>query len=215
MKECKRMKMKLFIAVVACLFCFDKTNAQWVVTDPTNLAQGILNSGNQIVEASQTVNNTMENFKETKKVFEQGKQFYDALKAVKNLIKDARKVQKIVLMVGEVSEIYVTNYERMLSDDNYSLEELEAIASGYAILLAESVDLLKEVKSIITENSFSMNDSERMAIIDRVFHDVKKYRDLVWYFTRKNISVSLIRAERKGTLDRVFGLYGNNNEKYW
>lgn len=209
------MKAKLFIVVSACLFCFGQANAQWVVTDPTNLAQGILNSGNQIVEASQTVNNTMENFKETKKVFEQGKQFYDALKAVKKLIKDARKVQKIVLMVGEVSEIYVTNYERMLSDDNYSLEELEAIASGYAILLAESVDLLKEVKSIITENSFSMNDSERMAIIDRVFHDVKKYRDLVWYFTRKNISISLIRAERKGTLDRVFGLYGNNNEKYW
>lgn len=208
--------MKTMILIVClslpCIFC----RAQWVVTDPTNLAQGIVNSSNQIIEASQTVNNTMENFKETKRIFEQGKQFYDALKSVHNLVKDARKVQKIVLNVGEISEIYVTNFQKMLSDDNYSLEELNAIASGYRILLEESTDLLAEVKEIITPNNgLSMSDGERMSVIDRVYNKVKRHRDLVSYYTRKNISISVIRAEKKGTLDRVLGLYGNNNDKYW
>ncbi len=189
--------------------------AQWVVTDPTNLAQGIVNSSNQIIEASQTVRNTMENFQETKKIFEQGKKFYDALKSVHNLVQDARKVQKIVLNVGEISEIYVTNFQKMLGDDNYSLDELEAIASGYRILLQESTDLLVEVKQIITPNGLSMNDSERLTIIDKVYEKVKRYRDLVWYYTSKHIAVSFIRAEKKGSLERVLSLYGNNNEKYW
>lgn len=207
------MKTSIIIICLTVLCLISK--AQWVVTDPTNLAQGIVNSSNQIIEASQTVNNTMENFKETKKIFEQGKKFYDALKSVHNLVRDAKKVQKIVLNVGEISEIYVTNFQKMLGDDNYSLEELEAIANGYRILLQESTDLLDEVKQIINPSGLSMNDSERMQIIDRVYEKVKKYRDLVWYYTSKNISISFIRGEKRGTLDRVLSLYGNDNEKYW
>lgn len=208
------MKTRILI-LCTFLLCLHSVQAQWAVVDPTNLAQGIVNSSNQIVKASQTVSNTMENFKETQKIFQQGKQFYDALKSVHNLVKDARKVQKIVLNVGEISEIYVTNFQKMLSDDNYSLEELDAIASGYRILLEESTDLLNEVKQIINPNGLSMNDSERMSIIDRVYEKVKRHRDLVWYFTSKNISVSFIRAEKKGSLDRVLGLYGSDNDKYW
>lgn len=207
--------MKTIIIILSLsLLCF-VGKAQWVVSDPGNLAQGIVNSSNQIVEASKTVNNTLDNFKETKKIFEQGKAYYDALKSVHNLVKDARKVQKIVLFVGEISEIYVTNFQRMLSDDNYSPEELEVIAEGYRLLMEQSTELLSEVKQIITPSGLSLNDSERLTIIDKVYDKVKRYRDLVSYYTRKNISLSYIRAEKKGTLNRVMSLYGNDNAKYW
>jgi hypothetical protein len=39
----------------------------------------------------------------------QGKEYYDKLKAINNLVKDARKVQQTVLLVGDVSEMYVQN----------------------------------------------------------------------------------------------------------
>ena len=42
------------------------------------------------------------------------------LKSVNNLVKDARKVSEIILMVGDVSEIYVTNFRKMLGDENFS-----------------------------------------------------------------------------------------------
>lgn len=207
--------MKIITLIVCLSIWMPICKAQWVVSDPGNLAQGIVNSSNQIIEASKTVNNTMENFKETKKIFEQGKAYYDALKSVHNLVKDAKKVQRIVLFVGEISEIYVTNFQKMLSDDNYSAKELNVIANGYRMLLEESTNLLTEVKQIITPNGLSLNDSERMTIIDRVYDKVKRYRDLVSYYTRRNISVSYIRAEKKGTMNRVLNLYGNTNEKYW
>lgn len=31
----------------------------------------------------------------------------------------------------------------------------------------------------------------------------------------KNISVSYLRAKKKNDLDRIMGLYGNMNERYW
>ncbi|MGL4584966.1 MAG: DUF4141 domain-containing protein, partial [Flavobacterium sp.] len=90
-----------------------KSNAQWVVTDPTNLASGILNSANEIIQTSSTVSNVVKNFKEVEKVYKQGKEYYDKLQAVNNLVKDARKVQQTVLLVGDVSELYVKNFGKM------------------------------------------------------------------------------------------------------
>lgn len=190
-------------------------NAQFVVTDPANLASGILNSANEIVQTSSTVSNVIKNFNEVKKVYEQGKEYYDKLKAVNNLVKDARKVQQTVLLVGDVSEIYVNNFGKMLNDPNFNAQELTAIANGYSALLNESTELLKELKEIITANGLSLNDKERMDVIDRVYKEVKEYHNLVRYYTNKNISVSYLRAKKQNNTQRVLDLYGTSNQKYW
>lgn len=189
--------------------------AQFVVTDPANLASGILNSANEIVQTSSTVSNVVKNFNEVKKVYEQGKEYYDKLKAVNNLVKDARKVQQTVLLVGDVSELYVNNFGKMLSDPNFNAQELTAIANGYSTLLNESTELLKELKQIVTSTNLSLNDKERMDIIDRVYKEVKNYHNLVRYYTNKNISVSYLRAKKQNNTQRVLNLYGTANQKYW
>ena len=187
--------------------------AQFVVTDPANLASGILNSANEIVQTSNTVSNVVKNFKEVEKVYKQGKEYYDKLQAVNNLVKDARKVQQTVLLVGDVSEMYVKNFGKMMNDPNFSAQELAAIANGYSALLNESTELLKELKQIVSSSSLSLNDKERMDIIDRVYKEVKEYHSLVRYYTNKNISVSILRAKKQNNTKRVLELYGN--QKYW
>ncbi|MFD0701915.1 DUF4141 domain-containing protein [Myroides pelagicus] len=190
-------------------------NAQWVVTDPTNLASGILNSANEIIQTSSTVSNVIKNFKEVEKVYKQGKEYYDKLQAVNNLVKDARKVQQTVLLVGEVSELYVKNFGKMLNDPNFSAQELVAIANGYSVLLQESTELVKELKQIVSASSLSLNDKERMDIIDRVYKEVKNYHNLVSYYTRKNIGISILRSKKKNDTQRVLDMYGTSNQKYW
>ena len=74
------------------LFVSQTSKAQWVVTDPGNLAQGIINATKNIVHTSSTASTMIKSFQETVKIYEQGKEYYDALKKVKNLVKDARKV---------------------------------------------------------------------------------------------------------------------------
>ncbi|MEC4034319.1 DUF4141 domain-containing protein [Myroides odoratimimus] len=210
------MKKRLQIVVVAMLLILPiQSNAQWVVTDPTNLASGILNSANEIIQTSSTVSNVIKNFKEVEKVYKQGKEYYDKLQAVNNLVKDARKVQQTVLLVGEVSELYVKNFGKMLNDPNFSAQELVAIANGYSVLLQDSTELVKELKQIVSASSLSLNDKERMDIIDRVYKEVKNYHNLVSYYTRKNIGISILRSKKKNNTQRVLDLYGTSNQKYW
>jgi hypothetical protein len=207
--------LKIMVCMVI-LFAFMPTaKAQWVVTDPTNLAQGIVNSARQIIQTSTTATNMINNFKEVQKVYNQGKEYYDKLKAVNNLVKDARKVQQTVLLVGDVSEMYVNNFGKMLNNPNFNEQELTAIANGYSILLNESTELLKELKQIVNSSSLSLNDKERLDIIDQVYVKVKEYHNLVRYFTNKNISVSYLRAKKANNSQRVLDLYGTANQKYW
>ena len=207
--------MKRFlIMAVAMIGVALPSQAQWAVIDPANLAQGIVNATKNIVQTSTTASNMISNFKETVKIYEQGKKYYDALKAVNNLVKDARKVQKTILLVGEISDIYVHSFQKMMSDKNYSVEELGAIAFGYTKLLEESAGLLKDLKEVVNVNSLSMSDKERMDIIDRTYKDVQRYRNLVGYYTNKNIAVSYLRSKKTGDMDRVMALYGGN-DRYW
>ena len=159
--------------------------------------------------------NMVKNFQETVKIYQQGKEFYDGLKKVKNLVKDARKVQQTILMVGDITDIYVTNFERMLSDPYFSAEELSAIAAGYTILLEESANVLNDLRTIVNENGLSMSDKERMEVIDLCYNRVYSYRGLVQYYTNKNIGVSYLRAKKKSDQDRILALYGSPAERYW
>lgn len=189
--------------------------AQFIVTDPANLISGIINSVNEIVQTSTTVSNVVKNFKEVQKVYQQGKEYYDKLKAVSDLVKDARKVQQTVLMLGEISDIYVHSFELMLQDENYTIEELEAIAFGYTKLLEEGAVILKEMKDVISSTGLSMTDKERMDVVDKCYHAVKDYRNLTQYYTNKNISVSYLRSKEKGDIGRILALYGSIGDRYW
>ncbi len=209
------MKHLIQLVYMIMFLVVSPAKAQFVVTDPINLAQSIIGTAQEIVQTSSTVSNVIKNFKEVEKVYKQGKEYYDKLKAVNNLIKDARKVQQTVLMVGDISEIYVTSFNKMLNDPNFSLQELNAIAFGYSKLLNESSELLKDLKQIVNSSTLSLNDKERMEVIDRVYKEVKDYHNLVRYYTNKNISVSFLRAKKQNDSQRVLELYGSDNQKYW
>ena len=199
----------------ACLLLAGTARAQWVVSDPGNLAQGIINASKNIIHTSKTAANMVSNFQETVKIYEQGKKYYDALKSVNNLVKDAIKVRNTILLIGDISDIYVTNFQLMLRDENYTPEELSAIAFGYTKLLEESNNVLKEMKDVVNITTLQMTDKERMDVVDRCYNRVRRYRNLVMYYTNKNISVSYLRSRKKNDMDRVLSLYGSRNERYW
>ena len=167
--------------ICLCLLFAGRASAQWVVSDPGNLAQGIINASKNIIHTSKTATNMVSNFQETVKIYQQGKKYYDALKSVNNLVKDARKVQQTILMVGDIT-------------DN---------------------EVLTELRNVVNITTLSMTDKERMDVVERCHSKMKRYRNLVSYYTNKNISVSYLRAKKKNDLDRIMGLYGNMNERYW
>ena len=46
------MRTKIIMLLVVCSLFAGKVNAQWVVSDPGNLAQGIINASKNIVQTS-------------------------------------------------------------------------------------------------------------------------------------------------------------------
>lgn len=206
------MKKILLSFTIALLFCGFEAKAQWAVIDPSNLAQNILT----VSKTATTATNVINSFKEMQKIYNQGKEYYDKLQSVHNLIKDARKVKETVELVSEISQIYSTNFNKMLTDKNFSVSELEAISGGYSKLLKESGNLLSDIKNVVSvSNGLSMTDAERMAIIDQIHTKMLEHRNLVKYFSKKSISVSFIRSQESGDMERVRALYGDPSERYW
>ena len=143
--------LKTIIAVVAMVLLFgaNRASAQWTVIDPSNIAQSIVNNSKSLVKESQTATHMVKNFQETVKIYQQAKKYYDALQSVNNLVRDARKVQQTILMLGNISGYYVNNFQKMLTDPNFTSAELSAIASGYTRILEEANGVLSDLKQVV------------------------------------------------------------------
>lgn len=205
----KRIIMCLTAGLI--LFSF-QAKAQWTVVDPTNLVQNIRTA----IQGTTTATNMVNNLQESIKIYQQGKAYYDALKSVHNIIKDARKVKLTIEMVSEITNIYVHGFNKMVADPNFTPAELAAISLGYTKLLDEGGALVSEMKNIVTGgNGLSFSDKERMDAIDQIYTKMLEYRNLTKYYTQKNISVSFIRAKDKNDTDRILALYGSPADRYW
>lgn len=208
--------MKNKIAIIAVLVLWAGTaRAQFVVSDPASLAQGIVNSSNEMVQTSSSARTLVQNFRETQKLYNQGKEYYDRLRGVNNLVRDARRVQQCILMLGDISKMYVSNYEKMLSDEHFTVRELSAIARGYTVLLQEGTYVLRDLQSVVNPSGLSMTDKERLDVIDKCYRSMSKVRSLTSLFTRSNISVALQRARQQNDVKRSLALYGADEDKYW
>ena len=195
------------------LACFtQRAAAQWTVIDPSNLVQNIKSA----VQSSTTASNMIKSLQESVKIYNQSKAYYDALKSVHNIIKDARKVNLTIEMVSEITDIYMSGFNRMVTDRNFTPGELAAISAGYARLLEEGGALVTELKNIVTSgNGLSLSDKERMDVVDQIYTRMLRYRNLTRYYTDKAISVSFLRSQSKGDAARVQALYGKPSERYW
>ena len=68
---------------------------------------------------------------------------------------------------------------------------------------------------LVPEGEELLDAKGRMDVVDRCYYEMRRYRNLVSYYTNKNIAVSYLRARKKNDLDRVMRLYGNETSKYW
>lgn len=137
------------------------------------------------------------------------------LRKVNKLVRDARKVQRCMLLVGEISDIYVDGYRRIVTDTNFSVEELAAIAIGYKRIIEEAAGELKDLGEIINPTDMSLTDKDRIDVVERVYGTLMRHRRLAGYFTRRCISVSLLRARTHRDMERVVALYGTDEQRYW
>ena len=185
----KQLKFLIPLIALCLLLGTGRASAQWTVIDPSNIAQSIVNNSKSLVQESQTATHMVKNFQET--------------------------VQQTILMLGNISGYYVNNFQKMLTDPNFTSAELSAIASGYTRILEEANGVLGDLKQVVNITTLSMTDKDRMDVVDDCYKEMKRLKNLTAYYTNKNISVSYLRAKKKADTKRVVALYGDGSEKYW
>lgn len=214
--------MRVKIIVLSLICCVGFTQHSYAIFgigditfDPANLAQSITNTAKNVIHTSSTAANMVGAYEESKKIYDQGRKYYDALVDVKDLISDSYKVAETIKMALEITEIYTRGYNEMLNNEHYTIEELSAIAYGYTRLMSESNEVVKELKDIVSVTSLSMSDKERMEMVDDAYNSVLKYRNLVNYFTKKNLAVGYLRSKKIEDAERMTALYGSSEDRYW
>lgn len=199
-----KVKIILTIMTAACL----TARGQMVVSDPAGLAQSIVNTSKTLGESAATRSAVLENVLETQRIYEQTRKYYDYLKSVNTIIKDAYEVKHTIQTAAEITGMYCDCFSRLASDPLYSAEEIAAISYGYAKILERCGYTLSDLKNFLSGSSMSMTDKERLDAIEQCHGKMEHLRHVMVYYTRKVEAVSMVRQRKQKDLDGVIRLYG-------
>lgn len=194
------MKTKILLFLLG-LSLFSTAQAQWAVIDPTNLAQGILNMGNNIKAVAKTTGETLNVFKQTKALYDENKKFYDDLLTIKDFLKDTQKVGRSIKMVSDMSDMFVRDFSKFTSDPHLSLDEINTYMSRYNRSIRMATEEL-QVLSKVVGRGLSMNDKERMDKIDQSYDTIyASYEELK--ISQLEIQMLSEHAERKEKQEKM------------
>ncbi len=188
------MKTKILLCLLG-LSLFPTAQAQWAVIDPTNLAQGILNMGNNIKAVTKTTGETLNVFKQTKALYDENKKFYDDLLTIKDFLRDTQKVGRSIKMVSDMSDMFVKDFSKFTADPRLSLDDINSYMSRYNRSIRIATEEL-QVLSKVVGRGLSMNDKERMDKIDQSYDTIyASYEELK--INQMEIQMLSEHAERK------------------
>lgn len=199
--------MKTEIIYFLAIILSQSVSAQWVVSDPTNLAQSVINTARTVGQSEATRGAVLENVANTEKIFEQTRQYYEYLRTVNSYIKDVYEVKHTIEMAAEITSLYNTNIRDLASNPLYKTDEISAITFGYSKILEKCASALADLKSIVGTSRVSMTDKERLDVIERCHDKMLHYHKLLDYYTKKVQSVGMIRQETENSINTVISLY--------
>lgn len=166
-KKTSKWKILFFLLLLMAPFAHT-VKAQWVVHDPGNFAQLVSSYGKQLL----TANNTFDNLQEAQKIFQQGKKYYDSLREVHHLVKNARKVQTGISLSVKVIEEYNKTYSSIASDTHFTSKQLDVYRRQQSGIMEEIASVIDDLTKVITNTGMSMSDKERLDAIDRLYEEI-------------------------------------------
>lgn len=151
MKQIKTKLVSLFSLLLA-FFAGGKADAQWVVHDPTSFLQAIDNSINEVAESA--------------KILDQGREYYDALKNVHHLIKNARQVEDCTALSLEMISDYKKAVSKITAAGYFTAEQTGIYVRQQNLLMNSVAGTLNDLRQIIVNTGMSLSDKDRLDAID-------------------------------------------------
>lgn len=212
-------KTQIFLCVAAlCLLGNPAAQAQAVVSAPVLEGTNFIQTGLQAtLKALNTTANKLVNNGVVEQVLTKGfteknmllaKNWYDGLMQVSNTIKTYRRVQHIFERQTAIITIYSNYIGKFKKDPNLTPAQVQGMVRGYTVLIQESASYLDDLTAIVSPLKSKMTDAERMELIDALDDKVTHQYDLVSYFTRRNMAISLQQGKAQRDMQMIKQLYG-------
>ena len=144
----------------------------------------------------------------TKKQKEQYQQYFDELKKVKAVIRDYQRIKDIIQMQLRITNEYNRVWQLLRKDKNFTAKELQYMYRVYSNILKQTLQNVKQLRTITTSYATQMSDGKRIEIANAVGEDVQRNYDDLRRFNASNIRLSLSRSKSKEDTDRIRTLYG-------
>lgn len=157
--------MKKFYLLSICLAFMANAKAQFPVTDVANLTMKALD----YIEYLSTASSSVDNLKESKKIFEQGKEYYDALKDVHSIVKKSRNVEGCINLSTETLVGYQTTYSKVMSDKNFSSDQVNVYRKQQENILSAITKNIEGLNNVIINTGMSISDKDRLDAIDTYY----------------------------------------------
>lgn len=136
--------------------------AQIPVTDAGNLFMKALDYTEYLTTAS----NAAKNFNEAKKIFEQGEEYYEALKDVHEIVKKSRNVKGCIKLSSETVDGYQTTYNQILNDIYFSPDQISVYRKQQENIMSAIAKNIEGLNNIIVNTGMSISDKDRLDAID-------------------------------------------------
>lgn len=198
----KKFRNPIFARVVLLYLFFSlsfstqRAYAQFVVSDPLNLVQNLLQSGYQLIMQLNEV-----------KSFVQDSAFYDALKAVANGVKTYKKVDAIIDSQKWIVKSAVDNLNNFRNNPSLNPTQISGMVKMYGYFIDQSAKNVKELQKLINPNILSMSDGERMGVIDKIQLDVKELEVQLNYYNNMNAALTSQQQMAKIDMDKMQAFY--------
>ncbi len=135
--------------------------------------------------------------------------FLDGLYQVSPEVRKYYRIVDIIDYQLRIVKEYKSAYNRFRGSAAFTVEKMEYLASVYAGLFQDSLGNLDELLLVITARQTRMNDSERMAAIDRIADDMERKFSFLREFNTEQSLLAIQRVKDKSealTLSNLFGI---------
>lgn len=146
----------------------------------------------------------------TQKQKEQYQKYYDELQKVRSVIANYERVRNMMQMQMRMVDQHSRIWQLLRSDGNFTAAEIRYMEQVYNGMLNQSLQNVKQLRTLVTSYATKMSDGKRLEMIDETAEQMQRNYDDMRRFNNENALLSVSRAKSRQDIIRVKQMYGIN-----
>ncbi|MFP9097772.1 conjugal transfer protein TraI [Flavobacterium sp. RHBU_24] len=138
-------------------------------------------------------------------------QYYNELKEVKSVVSQYQRIRDITAKQAKLLSGYQRTWNLLRQGSHFTDDELDHMQQVYQGILEESMATMEHIFTIIESYAMSMNDAERLQLINAAADRVDANYDDLQKFNRENIILYIQRQKAQNEVNHSKNLYGIGN----